>query len=90
MNDTTRNSPRKLTPPEVARRYGVSPEKVLGWIKSGELRAVNVATRREGRKPRYRIDEGDLLAFEAARAPQPAPPMSRRRRHRPQSVIEFF
>jgi excisionase family DNA binding protein len=31
-----------LTPPQVARRYGVSPDTVRGWIASGELRAVSV------------------------------------------------
>ncbi len=35
----------KLTPPEVAKAWGISPEKVLAWIRSGELRAVNVATK---------------------------------------------
>jgi excisionase family DNA binding protein len=37
------------TPPEIARRLGVGPEKVLAWIRSGELAAVNLATTRHGR-----------------------------------------
>jgi hypothetical protein len=28
----------ELTPPEVAARWGVAPEKILAWIRSGELR----------------------------------------------------
>jgi excisionase family DNA binding protein len=63
----------KLTPPEVARLWGVSPDKVLAWIAGGELRAVNAATRPGGR-PRWLIDRADLAAFEAARAARPAAP----------------
>ena len=31
------------TPPELARRYGIKPAKVLAWISRGELRAINLA-----------------------------------------------
>lgn len=80
----------KLTPPEVARRYGVSRDKVLAWIRSGELRAVNVATTL-GRRPRYVIDEADLAAFEARRsAGTTAPAGGKRRKRIPEGVIEFF
>ena len=70
---------RKLTPPEVARRYRVSPDKVLIWIRRGELRAVNVATTAGGR-PRFLIDEADLAVFENRRTAGPQPKVSRRRR----------
>ena len=46
--------PTWLTPPQFAKRLGVQAQKVLGWIRSGELRAVNVADR-TGRRPRWRI-----------------------------------
>ena len=77
-----------LTPPKLAIRYGVEPSKVLAWIRSGELRAVNVATRSTGR-PRYRINEADVLVFENRRAGKvdKAPP---RRRRQSANVIEFF
>jgi hypothetical protein len=78
----------KLTPPQVAARYGISPDKVLGWIKAGELRAFNAATRAQGR-PRWLIDVADLLAFEQARSAIPAPRKARRRQA-PAGVIEFF
>lgn len=45
---------RMLTPPAIARLLGISQDKVLGWIRSGELRAVDVADR-ASRAPRYRI-----------------------------------
>ena len=77
-----------LTPPQVAKRYGVSEEKVIGWVRRGELRALNLATRRTGR-PRWKIAYADLLAFESARAAVPAPPICRRRR-KSSDVIEYF
>ena len=43
-----------LTPPQVAKRLGVNPDKVLHWIRKGELHAVNVTVKPGGR-PKYRI-----------------------------------
>jgi excisionase family DNA binding protein len=77
-----------LTPPVVAQRLGVSADKVLYWIKEGSLRAVNVALRVGGR-PRWRIAEADLAAFETARLAT-VPPALRRRKCAPMDVIEFF
>ena len=59
-----------LTPPQVARRLGVNPDKVLRWIRSGELSAVNVTTKPGGR-PKYRIAAADLDTFKNRRSPQP-------------------
>jgi hypothetical protein len=79
----------KLTPREVGARYGISTGKVLGWIKNNELRAVNIAARRGGR-PRWVIDEADLLMFEASRASDGPAPARPRRRQRAGEVLEFF
>jgi hypothetical protein len=78
----------KLTPPELARHWGVSADKILSWIKSGELRATNLATSRTGR-PRWKIDLGDALAFEEQRAAAPSPPR-RRRKRMTDEIIAFF
>ena len=80
-------APRRFSPPRAARRYGVAHEKILAWIKSGELRAINVATRPTGR-PRYLIDEADLLAFEAKRSNSPTP--AKKRRSRKQSEVPQY
>ena len=69
----------KLTPPEIAKRYGIDPGKVLTWIRSGELRAVTIATE-AGRRPRYVVDALDLAAIEDRRAARPAPAVQPRRR----------
>jgi excisionase family DNA binding protein len=65
-----KEKPDTLTPPQVARILGVNPDKVLGWIRSGELKAANLA-RRQGGRPKYRIAEEDLQAFKNRRAVQP-------------------
>ena len=80
---------RYLSPPRVAERYGVDPSKVRGWIRRGELRAVNLASHVGGR-PRWRIDPADLATFEAMRAAKPPPPRQPRRRRCHSGVIEFF
>jgi len=82
---------RHFTPPQIAEAYGVSPDKVLGWIRSGELQAINIATRATGRRPRYVVRESDLRAFEDRRAAV-APPKLPSRPHRPKlpQVRQFF
>ena len=79
----------KLTPPEVARMWGISPDKVLAWIHKGELRAINVAASQNGR-PRYRIDIKDLEDFEARRSVVSVERTKRSRRRKQDGVIEFF
>ena len=68
---------RYLTPTLIATRLRVSPEKVLGWIRKGELRAVNVS---DSHRPRYRVSPDDLEAFLEQREVQPRAPVERRRR----------
>lgn len=82
-------TPSKLTPPELAKRWGVSPTTVIGWIRSGELRAIDVA-RRGARRPRYRIDVADVLAFESGRTVVPEERAPRRRRREAGEVIQYF
>ncbi|WP_146435315.1 helix-turn-helix domain-containing protein [Blastopirellula retiformator] len=57
---------RRFTPAEVAKSYGVHEHKVHEWIRSGELRATNVA-RRGSTKPRWKIRASDWEAFEELR-----------------------
>ena len=79
-----------LTPPIVAKQLGVDPAKVSTWIKTGELRAINVATKTTGR-PRWRIMPADLESFLASRTARPATPAIRRRkRQRPAGWVEYF
>lgn len=78
-----------LTPPQVAKRLRVSADKVLAWIRSGELRAVNVASP-DAKRPRYRVTTEDLAYFENLRAVRDqVRPSSRHRSHDP-GVKQFF
>jgi excisionase family DNA binding protein len=76
--------------PEVARRIGVDPDKVLRWIKNRQLKAYNVAEFiGPNRRPRWRITAASLAEFlerRAAGTPATAP----RRAEVTDDVIEFF
>lgn len=80
---------RLLTPPEVARRWRVRHDKVLTWIRSGELRAINVATKPDGR-PSYRVDPDDLRAFANRRTVVTSPRQPKRKRRQKQPSKEYF
>ena len=72
----------KLRPPEIARRWGVSCDKILAFIRTGELRATNMVMPNRGQRPRYLIDVEDLKDFERRREVRPPPAPARRRRER--------
>jgi len=69
---------RAVTVRELCERYGVGEHTVLAWIRSGELRAVNVGRRQGAGKPRWRVTAEALATFELLRTPQPPPPRTRR------------
>jgi hypothetical protein len=73
-----------FTVADVARRFRVGEDKVRGWIRRGELRAVNTAFALCGR-PRWVITPEALAAFEGRRVGGP-PPKSPRKRRRPLQV----
>jgi excisionase family DNA binding protein len=74
-----------LDPPAVARLVGCSPDTVRDWIRSGQLRAANVAS---GSRPLWKIQRSDLDTFLESRN-HTAIPRAERRRVDP-DVIEFF
>lgn len=78
-----------LTPPEVARRLRVNPNKVLRWLRSGALAGFDVS---EGaQRPRFRITPEALADFIASRAIKAKQEPSLRRRSRKQAATaEFF
>ncbi len=78
-----------LTVADVAKRLTIGDEQVLGFIKTGKLRASNVGL--GAKRPRWRIDPADLETFLASRRnSQPAPSIRRNRRKKLSGVIEFF
>jgi excisionase family DNA binding protein len=79
-----------LTVRDLSDRYAVTEHTVLAWIRSGELRAVNVGRRIGTKKPRWRVTQEALDAFELARTPTPLPPRTRRRKRAEAGVIQFY
>jgi excisionase family DNA binding protein len=79
-----------LTVRDVMDKYQVNQMTVLRWIRSGELRALNVGRSVRGKKPRWRVPADAIAEFEARRAAVPAPDGRRRPRRTDDSVIEFY
>ena len=82
-----------LTPPELAREWGVSPEKVRAFIEAGELPAKNMATDPNGRRPRYKIRAEDARRFEASRQVVPTEiniRSTKRNRNQQAAVKDYF
>ena len=59
-----------LSPPQIAKMLCVKPDKVLHWIHTGELQAVNVATQ-EGGRPQYMVTPAAFDLFKNRRTTQP-------------------
>jgi excisionase family DNA binding protein len=79
-----------LTISEVAERYSVDPHSVLDWVRSGELRAVNVGRSPGRKKPRWRIPLAAVEQFELIRSFSPTPPRTRRRKRQPSEIIQYY
>ncbi|MDB5388934.1 MAG: Helix-turn-helix domain protein [Planctomycetaceae bacterium] len=80
-----------VTPKDIADRYGINQSKVLTWIASGELIAINTVTRR-GDKPRWKIAPSALATFEAGRSSKPpvATPARRQRTRDTSDDVDYF
>jgi hypothetical protein len=76
-----------FTTSEVAKRYRVSSDKVLGWIRKGELAAINTSTSLLAR-PRFIILPEALTAFEQNRTAGPPPEKPRRRKQK--VLVDFY
>jgi hypothetical protein len=75
----TRPAPAGYTPSELARILRVNADRVRAWIRSGELPALNLASKRCGRS-RFVVLPHHLAAFEQRRAAAPPPRPPRRKR----------
>lgn len=82
----TRSQQTALSVSQLAARWGVDPHNVLSWIRSGRLRAFDVAASRAGlsrkarerrngkiSRPRWRISLEAIAEFEAKQSSRPAP-----------------
>jgi hypothetical protein len=72
---------------DLCKRWKVGSDKVLGFLRRGELVGINLATSISGR-PQWRITPESVELFERRRssAPPPKPPRRRKRT----DFIDFF
>lgn len=83
-------TPEMFTPPQLAKLWGVSPDKIINLIRSGQLEAVNLATSPIGR-PRYSISKAACERFKKSRQVMPELATTRRlRRKTVAGVKEYF
>jgi hypothetical protein len=76
-----------LKPREVAKLLRVGVGKILTWIRTGRLGAINTSSAKCG-KPRYVVLPLHLQQFAEQRSATPPPKPVRRRRIRP--VRDFY
>jgi len=67
----------------------VAQHTILGWIRRGELKAIDVS-REPGGRPRWRISEDAIADFERQRTYEASEPRRRRRRKPAAMAEEFF
>lgn len=79
-----------LTPGDIAKRLRISPVRVKGWIRRGELPAINLADSTLQKITQYRVAEEDLIAFLNARRVSGNPPRIARPRRKDPDVIKFY
>lgn len=78
---------RFYTPKELSKRWEVGSDKIIRWIRSGELRASDLSQRPGMKRPRYRIPVDAMLEFEERRrVTKPVRQVLRRRRKPPSSI----
>jgi transposase len=81
--------PFGFTTADIAKRFRVGQDTVRGWIKRGELVAVNTRDVRCGR-PRFVVLPEALAAFEQARQAVTPPGTRPARRRKRTSQIDFY
>lgn len=86
---TTATKPRRMwTVPELIEHFRVGADKVVEWIRSGQLAALDV--RSNGKRAQYRVSPEALAAFEASRLVVATPKPVGRGRKRKANVTEYF
>jgi len=83
-------SKKSFTLAEVATRWSCSHSTALAHVRSGELHAIDISTKPEGRS-HYIVPAESLEAFESRRTvAAPSPPAKRRAKIKRRDVIEFI
>ena len=86
----TTSTATALTPPELACRWRVSPEKIIAMITKGVLHGFDVSSP-DSKRPRYPINLSEVVAFEERRsATAPTKPVRRKRKKQDDSFVKYF
>lgn len=84
---------RYLSPPKIGELLGVTPAKVLNWIRTGELKALDI-TQKGCTKKRYKVKPEWLDEFERSRMAVPDGGLSTtqklRKKHREAVGKDYF
>jgi hypothetical protein len=78
-----------LTPPQLAEEWSVDCKKVLAFIATGELVAVNFA-QRSNERPRWKVSRESIDQFLSRRQSRPPAPRAIRSRKKAANVVEFY
>ena len=81
-----------LTVREYSAKLGVSVHQILGWINSGQLRALNVSSKLGSGRPTWRIPLDAICEFEGRRSARgPAVKASRGRpKKKDPNFVNYF
>ena len=79
-----------FTVKDIQERYRVSQATVLHWIHTGQLRSLAVGRDLGKKRARHRVTEEALREFELVRSGTSPALRTRRRRKKPNDVIEFY
>lgn len=81
---------KHYTVDQFAEQMGVPPNKVLCWIDSGDLVAVDTSVAR-AKRPRWRIGQDSIDSFLESRRSSPIKPVVKSKRSsRMSGVTEFI
>ena len=79
-----------MTAKEVAERLQVKSDRVRGWIRSGQLRGIDLSSNPGTGKPRFRVSQSDLEQFLTNRKVLVQEKPQRRGKQSNPDVIDFF
>jgi len=57
-----------LSPPELARRWGTNPSRVVSLIHRGELAAIDLSAEPGVGRPRWKVSPDAIAQFESRRS----------------------
>jgi hypothetical protein len=88
----TASTATALTPGQYALKLGVRVPQILGWINSGQLRAIDVSANPGIGRPTWRLPNSAILEFELRReARGPAAKAPRRKSKKKDSdFVTYF